>query len=137
MCPASRGFQEPRDLLGEVLAVGVDGDDRVAAAPEQRPERGDEGRSLAAVRRVRDHVRPRPAGGVPRPIGGSVVHDQYFLDDRACATHDVRDGGGGLEGGDGGGDPHHARAATIHAPAPPPASPVTSTYRGEGSGPPA
>ena len=47
---ARLGFQEPRDLLGQVLAVGVEGDHGVEAPGQQNAEGGMEGHALAGIR---------------------------------------------------------------------------------------
>jgi hypothetical protein len=125
--PAVRRGQELGDLLGQVLSVRIEGHHRVAASPEQGPEGGDEGRTLAAVHRVRHQLRARPTSGLCRRVGGAVVHHDHVGQHLARAPDDVGDGRAGLERGDGGRDPHQARSSTIQAPAPPPAREVTRT----------
>ena len=84
--PSSTGRDEPRHLLGQVLAVGVERHDddraRVGHQPVAGPQRG----AAAAVDHVARDGRAVGAGDVARAVARAVVDDQHGGLDAADAS---------------------------------------------------
>ncbi len=71
-----RELQKPRDLFGHVLAVRVEGDDRVHATLEQDPEGFAQGAALAPVLGKHRHFGPGLPGLLRGPVERAVVDHQ-------------------------------------------------------------
>ncbi len=86
-----------------MLAVRVEGDDRLDIGGQRAPEAGPQGRALPLVRRLAEDLRTRRPGDGGGVVRGAVVDDQ----DREMASRapdDGLDAGGLVVGGDEGKD---------------------------------
>ena len=69
------GGEERRDLVRVVLAVGVEGDDRLGSGVEGVPEAATQGRALAGVGDLAQDGRPGGLGDRGGVVGRAVVDD--------------------------------------------------------------
>src|SRR5262249_5973860 len=84
-------FDELRDLVREVLAVGIEGDDAVVAVVARVLESGLERRALAAVLRMDEHVRAGAARGVACAVARAVIDYDDVVHDFLRLGHDAAD----------------------------------------------
>ena len=74
--PSSTGLHQPLHLLGQVLAVGVEGDDDLRPGVGEQPVAGPQRRAAAAVDHVAGDDRAVGAGDVLGAVARAVVDDQ-------------------------------------------------------------
>jgi hypothetical protein len=94
--------EEPCGFFRGMLAVGIDGDDRIRTALQRSFETGSQRGTLAEVVGVSDHAGPSALGCRGGPVGRAVVHHQHLACVRAQfrgkSAHHGPDAGFGLEG---------------------------------------
>ena len=85
--------EEPREIVGIVLAIAVHGHDALGVARERLVQPTAERRPLAAPTLEPDHVGSRGRGHLARAVRRAVVHDEDVAVARG-APHHVADGAG-------------------------------------------
>ena len=75
--PGEHRLDEARHLLGQVLAVGVEGDDDVGPGVREQPVAGAKRGAAAAVDHVAGDDRAGGLGHIAGAVAGAVVDDQH------------------------------------------------------------
>ena len=95
-------LQEPRNLLGWVLSVGINGNQEGGALRNRFLDPVPQRRALAVIARMREDDAPCPPPDVPRPVRRAVIDNDQMRrrQGRAGAGNNIANGGCGLIRGD-------------------------------------